>query len=559
MAKKKNEIIIPKWELINLEEEQEDLRKFIKEEILGFCGSGLSEKLDGVSGDKISLKLKRSARKEFVIPDDEEILYIAESDWVSYVYSSTYTVLTDRRIYIRPYVDGKRELWRIPWISLRSCQYKEETIYLDGDTIPVTMFVRDSYFDEDEKERFGTAIEKSFNKIIEKANEIREACEKESVQRDSEIWDLIDAKDYQTAQELLDQNFADWDWRCHFAQGGINFFQGKYTEALESFDVAETRSFLDKTFVEKQALAYNHFVCYSELGDYTNARKYSFQLTHENYKENFDSGEKEYLQHFYKLPYNERKFIVPVGKIEDLDELPDDVVALDIHHLPKGMTFPMGRPIAGQVYVAHPLEPQRYIPLENYQWELLEDKIREFCYLVGSLGAKEVHVQSVSVISRKGKKTVARGKSAGLLYKDFGARGEYDSKSKKYFEEKLEQITSISQKFLPKKAPALPKDLHWYYEDASWQRLYKQRMQGNMIEHNERIATDSVSFVSEEEFSQVNAGLSFLFWSFGGGKAEETQKQYRAQAQLEVTLNVKFAPLDSLPDAKKKNRKLPQY
>lgn len=557
MAKKKNEIIIPKWKLINFEEEQENLREFIKKEILGSWGSGLSGKFDGVAGDKISLKLKRSARIAFNIPNSAEILYINTRKCEDDIFT-TGTVLTDKAIYSDVAQEDKEQednpLWIIPWINLFSCKYQEEIIFLNNAPYEVVkLFTFESSYYWVKEKNIGPAIEKSFNKIIEKANKIREACEKESAQRFSEIGEFIDAEDYQTAQELLDQNFADWDWRCHFAQGWICALQGKYDEALAASDRAENDPVLE-TYNYK-LISRLRKACYWALGDYTKARHYSFLSTNED----FNDFEKQYLQHFYELPYNERKFIVPVEKIEDLDELPDDVVALDIHRLPKGMTFPMGRPIAGQVYVAHPLEPQRYIPLENYQWELLEDKIREFCYLAGSLGAKEVHVQSVSVISRKGKKTMAKGKNAGLLYKDFGARGEYDSKSKKYFEEKLEQITSISQKFLPKKAPALPKDLHWYYEDASWQRLYKQRMKGNMIEHNELIATNSVSFVSEEEFSQVNAGVSFLFWSFGGGKAEETQKQYRAQAQLEVTLNVKFAPLDSLPDAKKKNRKLPKH
>ena len=58
------------------------------------------------------------------------------------------------------------------------------------------------------------------------------------------------------------------------------------------------------------------------------------------------------------------------------------------------LQFPIGHPIADQLYVAHPYISGRYIPFEDYDLTFLEDRLREFCWLAQCLGATEVTIES---------------------------------------------------------------------------------------------------------------------------------------------------------------------
>ena len=56
----------------------------------------------------------------------------------------------------------------------------------------------------------------------------------------------------------------------------------------------------------------------------------------------------------------------------------------------------MGHPVVNQLYVGHPYIPSKYIPFENYELELIEDKIREFSQIMQYLGATEINIESVN-------------------------------------------------------------------------------------------------------------------------------------------------------------------
>ena len=164
---------------------------------------------------------------------------------------------------------------------------------------------------------------------------------------------------------------------------------------------------------------------YHELGDNVNARRYCLEVkqnsTHdmefqdmnlqeESIKE-FDIIENEFVQHFLELPYEERKLIVPVKSYSDLSQ--NTLSVLNIKNLP-AINFPIGHPIANQLYVGHPYLPFKYIPFENYELELLEDKIREFCQVMQFLGATEINIESVNSLSSNNDRKLNQKANAGL-------------------------------------------------------------------------------------------------------------------------------------------------
>ena len=66
-----------------------------------------------------------------------------------------------------------------------------------------------------------------------------------------------------------------------------------------------------------------------------------------------------------------------------------------------GIDYPTGHPIANHLYVGHPYLAKKYMPFETYQLELVEDRVREFCYLVQCLGATEISIDCLTSSNSK--------------------------------------------------------------------------------------------------------------------------------------------------------------
>lgn len=94
-------------------------------------------------------------------------------------------------------------------------------------------------------------------------------------------------------------------------------------------------------------------------------------------------------------PYNKRKTLLVVNEYSDLRQ--ERLSVININTLPyTNIEFPIGHPVAYQLYIGHPYIAQKYIPFESYELELIEDKIREFCQIMQSLGAMEITIECLN-------------------------------------------------------------------------------------------------------------------------------------------------------------------
>jgi len=298
---------------------------------------------------------------------------------------------------------------------------------------------------------------------------------------------------------------------------------------------------------------------YHELGDNVNARRYCLEVkqnsTHdmefqdmnlqeESIKE-FDIIENEFVQHFLELPYEERKLIVPVKSYSDLSQ--NTLSVLNIKNLP-AINFPIGHPIANQLYVGHPYLPFKYIPFENYELELLEDKIREFCQVMQFLGATEINIESVNSLSSNNDRKLNQKANAGLDYKLASGNVDYGRDRASKFVDDISKSISLHQTFTPKAAPCLPDNLVWYSNEPSWQRIYDQRMQGkfDMNDHEERIETRKSQVIENSELKQISLEVKNLIIRANGSWEQSMEEKFEAHENAVLSINVKFAPLDSL-------------
>ncbi|MBR3628031.1 MAG: hypothetical protein IKN42_04200, partial [Elusimicrobia bacterium] len=230
----------------------------------------------------------------------------------------------------------------------------------------------------------------------------------------------------------------------------------------------------------------------------------------------------------------------------------DDFLMIDIDNLPKNMNFPKGHPIEGELYVGHPFSPNNYLPLQDHELVFTEDKIREFCDFVEELGATEVYAETMSYIDESGRRETENIYGGKFELKGYGIEGEYEKSNDMKFENELRKIVKIHEMFSPNQYPKLAENLYWYNQEPSWQRLYKKRMRGAIIDRSETISTSKSSMVQEKEYININGELKILVASLGGKYSKLENREYHQNRDVEISLHVIFEPLKNLEQFKEK-------
>ena len=265
----------------------------------------------------------------------------------------------------------------------------------------------------------------------------------------------------------------------------------------------------------------------------------------------FQLYEKKYIDNFLSFPYNDRKVIMPVKKYVDLHQ--EHVAVLNIQNLPL-INFPMGHPIANQLYVGHPLTPAKYIPFENYQLELVEDRIREFCMLAQSLGATEISIECLNSTNsnQNNKIKVNNSGSVETLWVD-GKTNQHIERSRHMIDE-LSRSVSLRQTFEPRNKPTIPEGMVWYDNEPSWQRLVSQRLSGCLTSHEERIETKKSQMLEGQELSAIKTEVKSLYADMDITIDKTEESKYAQQENAVLAIKVKFAPISQLLDNANKSQ-----
>lgn len=251
-----------------------------------------------------------------------------------------------------------------------------------------------------------------------------------------------------------------------------------------------------------------------------------------------------YTDHFLDLQYKDRKALLIVDSFVDLSQ--DHFTTLHIDSDLSSLTFPIGHPKVNEVYVAHPLTTNRYMPIESYQLELVEDRVREFCELVQGLGATEINIDCLNSNSNDSGNSGNQNLSGGVSRGKNSIHGsKHDEYSRRLIEE-ISQSISLHQTFQPHKAPTLPNNLVWYEGEPSWQRLYRQRMEGGLLTHEERIKTKKSQVVDNREMKEIKGELQSLFADLDVAFDKTEEAKFEQQENAVLAISVKFAPLSQL-------------
>ena len=254
----------------------------------------------------------------------------------------------------------------------------------------------------------------------------------------------------------------------------------------------------------------------------------------EEYREKQKENYQQFLTHFKEQPLKDRN-IITIAKTNQLFKS-DHLTLLNIDNLP-AVNFPILHPKINHTYIVHPYKTDYYLPIENYDYELLNDRLNEFFYFLQCLGATSITFETVEEERKEEKKysNTKAGTKVDIEYKSI-----MNSSLCNYL--KMER----TQTFNPTKKPYIPDGLVWYPKEFTWQRLAQQRLNGNLLSHNEILSSSQTQTLNSSEIVDVNAELEMLFTSVELGVPY--QGDIKQNKDFSCRINVEFKPMNEFPE-----------
>ena len=229
-----------------------------------------------------------------------------------------------------------------------------------------------------------------------------------------------------------------------------------------------------------------------------------------------------------QVAYKDRMLIMPVSNIKGCAV--EEITAFTLSELPNSIQFPVGHPVLNELYIGHPYSKDIYVPYSEHEFLFLKDKIDELSYLLQCLGAEEIRITSVkgSSINEAASSNSSTNASADIkaFSANISASSNAESTKSNNSDTEIEQI----QRFDPYKKPYIPDGLTWYPFESQWQRLAKQRMDGNMLEYHLTLSSKETSLISEKGQSRIEASAKYI-WAQCNFEHNESTSLHRDQSQ----------------------------
>ena len=231
----------------------------------------------------------------------------------------------------------------------------------------------------------------------------------------------------------------------------------------------------------------------------------------------------------------------------------------------------MSHPKINHNYIAHPYKTDSYLPIENYDYELLNDRLNEFFYFLQCLGATSISYEVMEDESSesanhnyyKNNQANSNDNRSGQSYSNNNSlnvgvgipiaevkvgtnwektnSNEVHQNNRYATDEEQESVMNSSlrnflkmgrtQTFNPIRKPYIPDNLIWYPNEFTWQRIAQQRLSGNMLSHSEMLSSSQSQTLSSSEILTINEELDNLF---------ETVSNNSSHFDINVDLRVKI-------------------
>ncbi len=294
-----------------------------------------------------------------------------------------------------------------------------------------------------------------------------------------------------------------------------------------------------------------------------------------NYKESREEMLNSFMEDISNLEFHKRRIIYIEKDLPSFK--PETILPLRIDSL-ESFVFPPSHPLKGELYVGHPLQPNYYYPLDEYEQLLFESQFVELNYLLQCLGATEIRNERIKGSLEFNESEMKSSNKSDASFNQKGEGGnklqsgnielnierkksEEDEQYYKSRSEKGKRMVAV-QRFIPQKSPYIPEGLVWYNHNETWQKLAEQRLLGGLNYYEMIISSNSVRVINEREKSKINSDYKMLI--SGGYKnafvnakgSNESEKQTESEKDIISALNkentnewkliVNFAPVEEL-------------
>ena len=233
-----------------------------------------------------------------------------------------------------------------------------------------------------------------------------------------------------------------------------------------------------------------------------------------------------------KVPYKERKYIMLVEDSKIKNCAVSGITIFNSSNVPNCINFYDNMPLNNELYVGHPYNPSVYIPYNQAEDILFQDKIQELCYILQQLGAEEITITSlkgrkINETNNK-KEEIEVAANAGR----FGnASLNIDSSTSNLMDRTSHEQYDVKYVYDPIDMPEMPSETIWYQNQPKWQRLVQSRIDGNTLEYTECISSKLTFFTSSSEKEDIKAKLKVLMANIEGRSYEEEEKQLREETE----------------------------
>lgn len=247
-----------------------------------------------------------------------------------------------------------------------------------------------------------------------------------------------------------------------------------------------------------------------------------------------------------------RQFVYMVRELQDAAGFYDEHNIrwiFKISEYPYDMKFPAGHPRANTLYIAHPAKDMYYIPCENSEKILFNEKIREFMSVLTDLGATEISYRFIKGEESSLSLNKDWSAQAGVNVKVHKVSGSANNSSTMNTTHSLKTGEWQTRVLSPTKKPFVAEDRAWLKVCPEWESFIHDRLSAGMLESSWRYTSSEVSGLTEERRLEINASYENLMVAVKGDCSVHTHEVFNTSNEYEIEITAKFKPLEDFEDA----------
>lgn len=295
------------------------------------------------------------------------------------------------------------------------------------------------------------------------------------------------------------------------------------------------------------------------LQDYYKARESNNDLeVKSELNEKLNSTYIKFKDTFSELKYEQRKTILINEGIKP--SLFNDFLVLDKSNLPTNIKFPFNHPKKEELYIGHPYIEESYLPYSSYETSLFNDRFEEFSYFIQCLGASSMTIKVIKENEKHNNNNTSRTNDASGAFGKSIIKNTANSSVFKESNKNNQEDTTTSrvrtQKFKPIKKPYIPENLLWYPHETSWNRLYQQRINGNILQHHDVMSSKNFYSINEKEIINLKGAFKNYFIEANINIDSLIENTFSQNEKIEWEIEIEFESIDNLLEENIGNPKL---